>query len=461
MYAMRGGNNVARIGVIGCGYVGLSTAVMFANLGNQVVGVDIDHARVARMQGGVCPVFEPGLGELLERNVNAKRLQFTTDYAAAVPDADFVFICVNTPMGPNGGADMRYVRQAARGIGRTLASERLTVVVNKSTMPIGSGDMIHALLGDEAAEGARFAVVSNPEFLREGSAVHDMLHPDRIVLGAADRGAAEAVAELYKPFAAPLLITDRRTAEMIKYASNAFLAARISFINEVAHICDVLGADVRQVAAGMGLDKRIGPHFLNAGIGFGGSCFPKDVMALEFMAEEADCHPQLLHAVLDINRDSRRSFIRKLNRLLGTLEGATIALWGLAFKPDTDDLREAPSLEIIRDLLTRGAFVRAYDPVAMEGTRALFPTVTFCSDPYEAAKGADAVALITDWNEFKGLDLARVRESMRRPTLLDGRNLYDPQEVAALGFTYCGVGVPSPPAARVTGPPMLMQPAAD
>jgi UDPglucose 6-dehydrogenase len=412
------------------------------------------------MQGGLCPVFEPGLGELLERNVNAKRLQFTTDYAAAVPDADFVFICVNTPMGPNGGADMRYVRQAARGIGRTLAPGRLTVVVNKSTMPIGSGDMIHALLFEEAAAAARFAVVSNPEFLREGSAVHDMLHPDRIVLGAADRAAAEAVAELYKSFAAPLLITDRRTAEMIKYASNAFLAARISFINEVAHICEGLGADVRQVAEGMGLDKRIGPYFLNAGIGFGGSCFPKDVMALEFMAEEADCHPQLLHAVLDINRDSRRSFIRKLNRLLGTLEGATIALWGLAFKPETDDLREAPSLEVIRDLLARGAVLRAYDPVAMAATQALFPSITYCADPYEAAMGADAVALITDWNEFKGVDLERVRDGMRRPVLLDGRNLYDPHEIAALGFTYCGVGVPSPPAA-LTFIPTIMQSVAD
>jgi UDPglucose 6-dehydrogenase len=436
---------VARIGVIGCGYVGLSTAVLFANLGNQVIGVDIDEAKVAQMQGGLCPVFEPGLGELLERNVNVKRLRFTTDYAAAVPDADFVFICVNTPMGPNGGADMRYVRQAARGIGRALTPGRMTIVVNKSTMPIGSGDMIHALLFEEAAAAARFAVVSNPEFLREGSAVHDMLHPDRIVLGAADRAAAEAVAELYKSFTAPLLITDRRTAEMIKYASNAFLAARISFINEVAHICEGLGADVRQVAEGMGLDKRIGPYFLNAGIGFGGSCFPKDVMALEFMAEEADCHPQLLHAVLDINRDSRRSFIRKLNRMLGTLEGATVALWGLAFKPDTDDLREAPSLEVIRDLLARGAVVRAYDPVAMEAMKALFPTVMYCADPYEAALGADAVALITDWNEFKGVNLGQVRDGMRRPVLLDGRNLYDPHEMAALGFTYGGVGVPSPP----------------
>ncbi len=347
---------------------------------------------------------------------------------------------------------MSYVRNAARTIGRHLAPSRRTIVVNKSTMPIGSGDLVGALLGEEAPPGAAFAVVSNPEFLREGSAVQDMLHPDRIVLGAGDRAAAETVADLYKPFAAPILITDLRTAEMIKYASNAFLATRISFINEVAQICEVLGADVRQVAQGMGLDRRIGHHFLNAGIGFGGSCFPKDVQALEYMAEEADCHPQLLRAVLDINRDSRRAFVRKLERLLGGLEGATVAVWGLAFKPNTDDLREAPALDIIGALVARGARVRAYDPAAMAGARALLAgerAVAFCPDPYAAAAGADAVALVTEWNEFKGLDLARVREGMARPVLVDGRNLYDPRELAALGFIYRGVGLPPPEVAEV------------
>jgi UDPglucose 6-dehydrogenase len=435
---------VVRIAIIGTGYVGLGTGAVFADQGHEVVGVDIDPAKVAALQGGACPIYEPGLGELLARNTAAGRLRFTTDYAAAVPPAEVVFICVGTPAGPHGGADMRHVRAAARSVGRHLAAGRRTLVVNKSTMPIGSGDLVGALLAEAAAPGARFAVVSNPEFLREGSAVRDMQHPDRVVLGSADRAAAEAVAELYGPFAAPVLLTDLRTAEMIKYASNAFLATKISFINEVAQICEATGADVRQVALGMGYDPRIGAQFLRAGIGFGGSCFDKDVSALEFMAEEANCHPQLLRAVREINRDARRGFVRKLDRLVGGVDGATIAVWGLAFKPDTDDLRDAPALDVIRDLLARGARVRAYDPAAMAGARRLLdaPRLTFCADPYEAAEGADAVALVTEWNEFKGLDLARVRDAMRAPVLVDGRNLYDPREVAALGFTYRGVGLP-------------------
>jgi UDPglucose 6-dehydrogenase len=376
--------------------------------------------------------------------LKAGRLAFTTDYAQAIPAADFVFICVGTPSGPHGGADMGYVRAAARAVGRHLAAGRRTVVVNKSTMPIGSGDLVGALLGEAAAAGAGYAVVANPEFLREGSAVRDMLHPDRVVLGSADRAAAEAVAELYASFGAPILLTDLRTAEMIKYASNAFLATKISFINEVAQLCEALGADVRQVAAGMGHDPRIGPRFLNAGVGFGGSCFRKDVEALEFMAAEADCHPQLLRAVLEINRDARRAFVRKLDRLVGGVEDATVAVWGLAFKENTDDLRDAPALDIVDDLLARGARVRAYDPAAMPRARALLaaPRVTFCADAYEAAAGADAVALVTPWNEFKGLDLARVAAGMRAPVLVDGRNLYDPRELAQLGFTYRGVGLP-------------------
>jgi UDPglucose 6-dehydrogenase len=405
----------------------------------------------------VCPIFEPGLEELLGRTQRAGHLHFTTDYAAAVPGADFVFICVNTPAGTNGGADMGHVRQAARAIGRHLAVGRRTIVVNKSTMPIGSGDLVGAILGEEAAPGARFAVVANPEFLREGSAVRDMLHPDRVVLGAADRAAAEAVAALYAAFDAPILISDLRTAEMIKYASNAFLATKISFINEVAHICEATGADVRQVAAGMGLDPRIGAQFLSAGIGFGGSCFPKDVQALEFMAEESGCHPQLLRAVLEINRDARRAFVRKLDRLVGGVEGATVAVWGLAFKPNTDDLREAPALAIVEDLLLRGARVRAYDPAAMEGARRLLdsPRVAFCADAYAAAAGADAAVLVTEWAEFKELDLARVRALLRAPVLLDGRNLYDPRELAALGFTYHGVGLPPAEEAARTPRPAL------
>jgi UDPglucose 6-dehydrogenase len=447
-----------RIAIVGTGYVGLGTGAVFADLGNDVIGVDVDAAKVATLSAGTPHIFEPGLAELLTRNLAAGRLRFTTDYAEAIPGADFVFICVGTPAGPHGGADMRYVRAAARAIGEHLRPERRggsdgrqrdaqrrTIVVNKSTMPIGSGDLVGSILRESAPAGAPFAVVSNPEFLREGSAVRDMQHPDRIVLGSTDRAAAEAVAALYQPFAAPTLITDLRTAEMIKYASNAFLATKISFINEVAAVCEATGADVRQVAAGMGLDPRIGAAFLEAGIGFGGSCFPKDVQALEFMAEEAGRHPQLLRAVLEINRDGARSFVRKLDRLVGGLHGRTIAVWGLAFKENTDDLRESQALAIIADLLTRGARVQTYDPAAMDGARAHLDAarVTFCADAYEAAAGADAVLVTTKWNEFKGLDLARVRDAMVTPLLLDGRNLYDARDLAALGFQYHGIGLPT------------------
>ena len=438
---------MARIAIVGTGYVGLGTGTVLADLGNQVIGVDVDPAKVALLQSGTPHIYEPGLAELLGRNLAAGRLRFTTDYAEGVSDAEIVFICVGTPAGPHGGADMRFVRSAAHSVGRHLAVGRHTIVVNKSTMPIGSGDLVGMLLGETAADAATFTVVANPEFLREGSAVRDMLNPDRIVLGAHDRAAVEAVAALYQPLGAPTLITDLRTAEMVKYASNAFLATKIAFINEVASICEATGADVRQVAMGMGLDPRIGPQFLQAGIGFGGSCFPKDVQALEFMAEEADCHPQLLRAVLEINRDGRRAFVRKLDRLVGGVAGRTIAIWGLAFKPDTDDLREAPALEIIGELVARGAQIRAYDPAATGGARALLtsPRVTFCTDAYDAAAGADAVALVTEWNEFKGLDLARVRDLMRAPVLLDGRNLYEPGDLDALGFAHRGIGLPGHP----------------
>jgi UDPglucose 6-dehydrogenase len=423
--------------------VGLGTASVFAEFGHSVIGVDVDVAKVDRLRAGECPIFEPGLQELLLRGLQAGRLSFTSEYADAVPTADFVFICVSTPPAPHGGADMQFVRQAARSIGRCLADDHRTIVVNKSTMPPGSGDLVGALLGEEADPGARFAVVANPEFLREGSAVQDMLEPDRIVLGAADRTAAAAVAGLYPATGAPVVIADLRTAEMIKYAANAFLATRISFMNEVAQICEALGADVRKVATGIGLDKRIGPHFLNAGVGFGGSCFPKDAQALEYIGAVAHCYPRLLRSVLEINRDSRRTFVSKLDRLLGGLDGRTVAVWGLAFKPNTDDLREAPALDIIREMMACGAQVRAYDPEAMDGARRLLPaSVVYCGDAYDAAEGADAVALVTEWNEFKGLDLARVRQSLRRPVLVDGRNVYDAHEMAALGFTYRGVGVP-------------------
>jgi UDPglucose 6-dehydrogenase len=430
---------MARICVIGAGYVGLVTAVCFADLGNEVYCVDIDERKIELLRQNRSPFFEPGVEELIARNAAAGRLRFTTHYEEAVPGSDFVFICVGTPMADNGAAELKYVRMAAEAIGPHL--HNYTIIINKSTVPIGTGDLVTEILS-RYADPSNFAVVSNPEFLREGSAVSDAFNPDRIVLGAVDRAAAEKVAELHAPLNAPVIITDLRTAEMIKYASNAFLATRISFINEIAHICERLGADVKEVARGMGMDKRIGPHFLNAGVGYGGSCFPKDVRALAYMAEEADCHPQLLQAVIEINEDARRRFVQRLVEMTGGIAGKTVGVLGLSFKPNTDDMRDAPSIAIITRIHELGAEVKAYDPVAMPRAEEILPWVTYCATPYDVAKGADALLVVTEWNEFKQLDMARVRDLMRAPVLLDGRNIYEPSEMRRLGFRYYGVGRP-------------------
>ena len=428
--------------VIGAGYVGLTTGVCLADQGNRVTLVDVDAARVERLRAGVLPIYEPGLGELLARNLEAGRLFATTDYAEAVPEADFCFIAVATPTAAGGdSADLSYVRAAAEELGRHLAPGRRTVVINKSTVPIGTGDWVAEILARCAPPGAGFAVVSNPEFLREGQAVADCQRPDRVVLGSTDRRAAEEVAGLYLGTRAPIIMTDLRTAEMIKYASNAFLATRISFINEVARICEALGANVKEVALGMGYDKRIGPAFLDAGLGFGGSCFPKDLRALAHMADGADLHPQLLRAVLDINADQRALAIGKLGRLLGGLAGRRVGLLGLTFKENTDDLRDAPALEIARRLLAAGAAVAGYDPAGTERACALVPGLEAAADPYALAREADALLLCTGWNEFKQLDWGRLRTAMRTPVLVDGRNLYDPERLRAAGFTYEGVGL--------------------
>jgi UDPglucose 6-dehydrogenase len=432
---------LSRITVLGVNYVGLVTAACFADLGNQVVGIDIVPEKVARLRQGISPIYEPGIEEVLQRNLKAGRINFTTDYAEGLKGADFVFIAVGTPEGPDGAADMSQVESAARSIGKYASND--VIVINKSTVPIGTGDLVTRLVGDNIRPGLKFSVVSNPEFLREGSALVDFMRPDRVVLGSSNPIASERVAALYEPLNAPIIISDIRTAEMIKYASNAILATRISFINEIAHICETLGADVQQVARGMGYDKRIGPQFLDAGIGYGGSCFPKDVKALAHMAASNDCHPQLLNAVMDINQDARRLFIEKIQRTLGgDLTGKRIGVWGLSFKPNTDDIREAPQIGIVQELIARGAHVQAYDPVAMENARKVLPAVAFCSNAYEAAGGADAVLLLTEWNEFKQLDMPRVRESMRRPLLLDGRNVFNPPEIRAQDFEYLSVGRP-------------------
>ncbi|CAN5827401.1 UDP-glucose/GDP-mannose dehydrogenase family protein [soil metagenome] len=429
---------MAQISIIGSGYVGLVSGAAFADLGNDVYCVDIDAAKVQMLRNGECPIFEPGLPELISRNIKAQRLHFTTDYSEAVPESEFVFICVDTPSSSSGEADMRAVRKAAAMIAEHLKTG--AVVINKSTMPIGSGDLVTQIIREHVSDNVDFAVVSNPEFLREGSAVYDVLNPDRIVLGSDDRAAAEKVSELYGVLNAPTVITDRRSAEMIKYASNSFLATKISFINEIAQICERVGADVTTVARGMGYDQRIGSLFLQAGIGYGGSCFPKDVKALAHMAHEADCHPQLLHAVMEINVDQRRRFVRKLQEHVGDVHGKEIAVWGLAFKQDTDDIRESPSLDIIDMIQQRGGTVRAFDPAAMENAQKLLPQTRICQTPYDAVEGADALCVVTPWNEFKQANMSRVAELMRQPLVLDGRNLYDADEMRSLGFTYVGIG---------------------
>ena len=434
---------MSRIAVIGTGYVGLVTGTCFADLGNNVTCVDVVEEKVQKLKKGESPIYELGLEDMLQRNMKAGRLDFTTSYEEALKGAEFVFIAVGTPEGEDGSADMRYVESAARSIGKVAPgrSEQPLIIINKSTVPIGTGDIVGRQVREECPPDFRVAVVSNPEFLREGQAVHDFLHPDRVVLGSDDRWAAERVRSLYEPLGAPIVLTDIRTAEMIKYASNAILATYISFINEIAFICENLGADVKEVVQGMGYDKRINPQFLNAGVGFGGSCFPKDVKALVKMAENASARPQLLQSVLDINEDARRTFVAKVVKMLGgNVEGKNIGVLGLSFKPDTDDLREAPSIDIINALLKLGARVRAYDPISNEPARAILKDVAFCPDAYSTARDADALLLITDWNEFKQLDMEEICKVMSQPVLVDGRNIYDPRAMRDLGFTYSGVG---------------------
>jgi UDPglucose 6-dehydrogenase len=408
---------VKNLSVVGVGYVGLVTGACFADLGSKVVALDIDEGRIAQLKKGEMPIYEPGLEEMVQRNVDAGRLLFTTSYAEALESADYVFICVGTPSGSEGEADLKYVQQAAESIAKHMTAP--IIVVNKSTVPVGTGDWVADIITANQPEPIEFSVVSSPEFLREGSAIPDFMNPARVVLGSLDPDAAERVAQLHFPLRAPLVITDLRTAEMIKYASNAFLATKISFINEIANICEALGADVKEVASGMGYDPRIGPHFLDAGLGYGGSCFPKDVSALCFMAEEKGRYPQLLQAVMDINDDRRSQLVENTRAAVGDLKGKSIGLLGLTFKPNTDDLRDAPALDVARHLMEAGANVQAYDPVAMSLAAELLPAVTMTQDPYEAAKGVDALVVCTEWNEFKQLDLDQIK-AMGRGIDADG-----------------------------------------
>lgn len=426
------------ITVIGAGYVGLVTAACFADLGNRVIALDIDEPKIKGLKKGVMPIYEPGLEEMVSRNAIAGRLEFTVSYPEALRESEFIFIAVGTPSGVDGEADLKHVQQAAESIAQVMRGQ--LVVVNKSTVPVGTGDWVADIIRANQPEPIPFSVVSNPEFLREGSAILDFMNPARIVLGSLDPEAVEKVAQLHLPLRAPIVITDLRTAEMIKYASNAFLATRISFINEIANICEALGADVKEVANGMGFDPRIGPHFLEAGLGYGGSCFPKDVQALAHMAAEKGRNPQLLHAVMDINTDRTRLLMERVREMLGDPTGKTIGLLGLTFKPNTDDMREAPSLEIAHRLTKHNVVVRAYDPVGMERASDMMPELIMAEDPYALAEGCDALIVCTDWNEFKHLDLSRILRVMKQPVIVDGRNIYDPVELSRLGFQYRGVG---------------------
>ncbi len=426
--------------VIGVGYVGLVTGACLADLGNRVVCLNRNKQKSDNLKKGILPIYEPGLEEIVKRNYEAGRLDFTVSYEEAMQDVEFVFIAVGTPSGDGGEADLAHVEAAAINVARCI--HKPIIIVNKSTVPIGTGDWVSDVVREHMPDPSiPFWVVSNPEFLREGSGVYDSMNPDRVVLGSTSREAAERVAELYYPLHAETIITDLRTAEMIKYASNAFLATKISFINEIANICEALGADVKEVARGMGTDRRISPHFLGAGIGWGGSCFPKDVKALAHMAATHGTHPQMLRAVMEINYDQRKRFVTKLRHILGGFRGKTVGLLGLSFKPNTDDMRDAPSVEIIKLLLYEGAKVKVYDPVAMENARSILgDDVTYCRDAYQVAEDADALMLVAEWNEFKQLDMERIKELMRQPVLMDGRNVYSPSRMRNLGFIYRGMG---------------------
>lgn len=426
------------ISVIGVGYVGLVTAVCFSDLGNNVTALDINEEKINNLKKGHMPIYEPGLSELTKRNVEAGRLCFTTSYEEALEKAEFVFICVGTPSGVDGEADLKYVAAAARSIAENM--KRPMIVINKSTVPVGTGDWVADIIHNHRNDGIDFSVVSCPEFLQEGSAINNFMNPHRTVLGSMNREAADQVAQLHLPLRAPIVITDLRTAEMIKYASNAFLATKISFINEIANVCEELGADVTEVAAGMGYDVRIGSHFLRAGLGYGGSCFPKDVKALAHMATEMGIEPRILNSVMETNAERRPRLVERLIEVTGPVEGKTIGLLGLAFKPNTDDMRDAPSIDIANSLLERGAAVKGFDPVAIEVAGPQMPDVDLVKNAYELFEGCDGVIVCTEWNEFVQLDLERVRDSMTSPIVIDGRNIYQPQKMKELGFTYHGVG---------------------
>jgi UDPglucose 6-dehydrogenase len=431
-----------KITVVGSGYVGLVAGTCFAELGNNVVCLDADGAKIAALQRGEVPIYEPGLDELIVRNAREGRLQFTTDKSAAISHGEVIFIAVGTPMGENHEADLRYVRAVAVDIGRYMRN--YTVVVDKSTVPVGTAEMVAEIIRCTQSESVDFDVVSNPEFLKEGAAIKDFMVPDRVVVGTSSERAGEIMRRLYQPLVRaerPLIVTDIKSAELIKYAANAMLAMRISFMNELAHLAEAVGADIKKVALGMGLDRRIGSRFLQAGVGYGGSCFPKDVQALIQSLKQHGCQARILEAVEAVNADQKLSLIPKIEKLLGAeLQGCKIAVWGLAFKPKTDDIRDAPALLMIGELRRRGALISAFDPVAEANCRRAGIEVEYVQRPLEALRDADCLVLMTEWDVFRALDKGEMLALMRSPNIVDGRNVYDPTEMRAQGFSYISVG---------------------
>jgi UDPglucose 6-dehydrogenase len=428
-----------KITIIGTGYVGLVTGTGFANLGNDVLCLDKDKKKVADLKKGILPLHEPGLQELFSHNIKEGRLAFTDDEKAAVRHAEIIFITVGTPPKDDGEADLTYVKQAAIAIGRHIESYK--VIVNKSTVPLGTADLVKDIIKNEN-KSAKFDVVSNPEFLREGAAVKDFETPDRIVIGVESAKARGLMEKLYSSIVRvgkPIMFTDKRSAELIKYASNAMLSTRISFMNQLSHLCEKSGADVKEVAKGMGLDSRIGPRFLQAGVGYGGSCFPKDVIALSHMLKVNGCESDLFDAVHNINELQKIFVVRKLSEIM-KLKGKTIAVWGLSFKPKTDDIRNSPAIDIIQALQEAGCTVQVFDPVATENAKKVLKKVKCHETPYDAVKGASALILVTEWNEFRSLDMAKVAKLMKNPVLIDGRNIYVPEEMTKAGFRYMGIG---------------------
>lgn len=427
-----------KIGIIGSGYVGLVTGACFAHLGNTVICIDKDKRKVDMLKKGKVPIYEPGLSEMITQNVKEKRLSFSTSIAQAVSKAEILFICVNTPEKPNGEADLSYVENVSQSIAQHMNGYK--IIVEKSTVPVQTGEWVSKTIKNNRKSRASYDVASNPEFLREGSAIQDFLKPDRVVLGVSSQKAAKVLRQLYEPLKAPIVVTDIKSAELIKHASNSFLATKISFINCVSRVCDAVGADVEQVAKGMGLDPRIGPSFLKAGIGFGGHCFPKDLAAFAHMSEKLGSNFDMLHEVLKVNEDQKLYFVRKVEEKLWNLKNKTLGVLGLAFKADTDDLRYAPSVTIIEELQKEGVKIRAYDPQAAEKSKALLKNITYAKTPYDAVKGADAILVLTEWREFMNLDFKRIKKLVKHPIIFDGRNIFDPARMSRLGFKYYGMG---------------------